>query len=64
MTKYRTYGAYVLIDSRDTLSMTADEVLIEDDGPTYTGLVDSAGQRLYRESAKIPVGFYLKEKDG
>ncbi len=56
--RYFTKAAYVTQNEFDgETSMTADEVLVEDDCPTFTGIYDHAGQRLYREGMKSPIGF-------
>jgi hypothetical protein len=64
MARYRKKAAYFGYDDAGDLNMTADVVIIEDDEPTYIGLVDGAGQKLYRESEKIPVGFDLRIDNG
>ena len=60
--KYITKAVYIAYDDDDDLCMTADTVFEDDDGPTFTGLYDSAGQKLYRESVKGPIGFDLRGK--
>jgi hypothetical protein len=44
-------------------SMTADEVYVSKDKPRWTGLYDAEGQKLYRPSVKIKIGFDLSGKN-
>ncbi len=60
--KYTTRAIYIAYDEDGDLSMTADEVYEDDDGPTFTGLYDATGQRLYRETQKHPIGFDLRSR--
>lgn len=41
-------------------SMTADEIIMEDDEPEFTGLFDPAGQKIYRDRDRVTFGFVGK----
>ena len=43
----------------DQYNVTADEIIVEEDEPKFTGLYDAKGQKLYRKSDRIKVGFDL-----
>lgn len=60
MTKYITRAAYIGADEGGQPIVTADTVFVEDDGPRDTGLIDHAGNRIYRESSRAPLGFGMK----
>ena len=47
----------ILYESDMDASVTADQVICPDDGPVDSGLVNPYGQRLFRVSARSPVGF-------
>ena len=40
-------------------SMTADQALIEDDDPQFSGLYDARGNKLYRKKERVPLGFMV-----
>lgn len=61
MAEYFTRGASISSSNED-LSVTADTVFMDDDGPKDTGLVDAAGQKIYRASNRAPLGFRMGRK--
>lgn len=46
-------------DDEGQVSVTANEVIIVDDEPEYTGLVDQYENGIYNVKDKHPIGFYL-----
>ena len=59
MSKY-TYSpraAAVLYDMDGEASVTADQVIVEDDAPVDTGLLDANGNKLWRVVHRLPCGF-------
>lgn len=49
--------ALAYVGSDDEAAHTANEVIVDDDWPTDTGLVDHMGNSIYRESVREPAGF-------
>lgn len=58
MSRYISRPRAIILDGdADSLSMTADQVIITDDQPTPVGLVDSHGHAIYRIADRIQIGF-------
>ena len=47
----------VLYEMDQEASVTADQVIVSDDAPIDSGLLDVSGNRLFRVAARIPLGF-------
>lgn len=58
--KYFTRGVAVSFVDED-VCITASEIILDDYGPTFTGLYDHAGQEIYRQSSRVPVGYKVNQ---
>lgn len=58
MTRYIAIAKPLCTDWDDHQErLVGQSVIVEDDQPVDTGLVDVTGTRIYRASDRIPVGF-------
>lgn len=55
--RYVTKSAFVGYDKSYGISMTADEIIIEDDEPEFTGIINANGEKIYRHRERLPFGF-------
>lgn len=47
----------ILYEMDQDASVTADQVIVSDDTPIDSGLLDVSGNRLFRVEDRIPLGF-------
>jgi hypothetical protein len=43
-------------------SATASEVILDEGGPVFSGLLDANGEKLYRVPERVPIGFQIKPR--
>jgi hypothetical protein len=58
--RYVTRAAVLQWD--DDAAATASEMIVEDDAPRPTGLLNAQGEPLYRVRERLPVGFHGRVK--
>jgi len=58
MRRYAPRSAFIGYTDEGHVSITADEVIIQDDDPEPTGLLDADGNELYRVRERIKFGFH------
>jgi hypothetical protein len=50
--------AHIAVSFDSDLSATASNVIVEDEMPIDSGLLNADGERLYRVPEKVPLGFH------
>lgn len=64
MRRYATRSAFLLVDEWGDASMTADQIIVEDEEHKPTGLLDANGDKLYRVRDRVKFGFVKEQGHG